>query len=88
MESIAYTVSPEMESMPVTLTSGSIQIYLEKAALTEIRCNCTGGLSGLAETDPVTVSAQWRITDHSVPELPGLVKDKLMKERTEGENGT
>lgn len=88
MESIAYTASPELESMPVTLTSGSIQIYLEKAALTEIRCNCTGGLNGLAETAPVTVSAQWRITDNSALELPGVVKDRLMKERTEGENGT
>ena len=88
MESIAYTASPELESMPVTLTSGSIQIYIENGEFTEIRCNCTGGLSGLAEVAPVTVSAQWRVKDRSALELPGAVKDQLMKERTEDNNGT
>ena len=79
MESVAYTVSPELESMPVTLSSGSVQIYLTDGELTEIRCSCSGGLDGLAETAPVTVSAQWRVTSRSVPELPGAVRDKLIK---------
>lgn len=87
MEAIAYTASPELESMPVTMTFGSVQIELGDGLLKEIRCSCTGGLNGLAEAAPVTVSAQWRVTDYSAPELPDAVLDRLTKERTEN-NGT
>ena len=73
--------------MPVTMTSGSVQIELGDGLLKEIRCSCTGGLNGLAEAAPVTVSAQWRVTDYSAPELPDAVLDRLTKERTEN-NGT
>ena len=52
----------------------------------DIRKTQTDGVSvtrvsqdGLAESAPVTVSAQWRVTSRTAPEMPSAVMDKLAK---------
>ena len=86
MKQVAYAAAPEMENLPVTLTSGSVQIVVKDTSITELDCSCTGGLDALAETEPVTVSAKMIFTHNSGTEVPSAVKKQLMQERTE-ENG-
>lgn len=52
MKTIAYAAAPEMQSMPVTLSSGSVQLTVSDGVTKEIECLCTGGLEGLAEAAP------------------------------------
>ena len=42
MKTVAYAASPEMESLPVTLSSGSVQITMSGTTIKEIDCACTG----------------------------------------------
>ena len=86
MKEVAYAAAPEMENLPVTLTSGSIQIMVKGNSITELDCSCTGGLDALAEKAPVTVSAKMGFTHNSGSEVPSAVKHQLIQERTE-ENG-
>jgi hypothetical protein len=86
MKEVAYAASPEMENLPVTLNSGSIQLMVKGDSITELDCNCTGGLDRLAETAPVTVSAKMSFTHNSGSEIPSAVQNQLIQERTE-ENG-
>ena len=86
MKSVAYAAAPEMEKLPVTLTSGSVQIMIKGSNITEIDFSCTGGLSVLAGTAPVTVSVKMGFTHNSNTEVPNAVKNQLIQERTE-ENG-
>ena len=86
MKAVAYAAAPEMENLPVTLNSGSIQIMVKEASITELDCSCAGGLDVLAETAPVTVSAKMSVAQNGGSEVPGAVKDQLIQERTE-ENG-
>lgn len=86
MKQVAYAAAPEMENLPVTLISGSVQIVVKDTSITELDCSCTGGLDALAETEPVTVSAKMIFSHNSGTEAPSAVKNQLMQERTE-ENG-
>lgn len=86
MKEVAYAAVPEMETLPVTLTSGSIQVTVKGTSITGLDCICTGGLDALAETAPVTVSAKMNFTHNSGSEVPSAVKNQLIQERTE-ENG-
>lgn len=86
MKEVAYAAAPEMENLPVALTSGRIQMMVKGTSITELDCNCTGGLGALAETAPVTVSATMSFTHNSGLEVPSAVKDQLIQGRTE-ENG-
>lgn len=86
MKEVAYAAAPEMETLPVTLTSGSIQIMVKDTSITELDCICTGGLDVLAETEPVTVSAKMNFTHNSGTEVPSAVKNQLIQKGTE-ENG-
>lgn len=86
MKAVAYAAVPEMELLPVKLTSGSIQVTVKDASVTGLDCICTGGLEALAEKAPVTVSAKMAFTHNSSSEVPGAVKNQLIQERTE-ENG-
>ncbi len=86
MKEVTYAAAPEMESLPVTLTSGSIQIMIKDASITELDCNCTGGLDVLADKAPVTVSAKMEFSHNSGSEVPSAVKNQLIPERME-ENG-
>lgn len=51
--------------------------------ITEIDFSCTGGLSVLADTAPVTVSVKMGFTHNSDTEVPNAVKNQLIQERTE-----
>lgn len=86
MKEVAYAAAPEMESLPVTLTAGSIQIMVKGTSITELDCECAGGLDALAETAPVTVSVKMNFAHNSGSEVPSAVKNQLIQERTE-ENG-
>ena len=83
MKSVAYAAAPEMKNLPVTLTSGSVQIMIKGSNITEIDFSCTGGLSVLADTAPVTVSVKMGFTHNSNTEVPNAVKNQLIQERTE-----
>lgn len=86
MKSVAYAAVPEMKNLPVTLTSGSVQIMIKGSNITEIDFSCTGGFNALADTAPVTVSVKMGFTHNSNTEVPNAVKNQLIQERTE-ENG-
>lgn len=86
MKDVAYAAAPEMEKLPVTLTSGRIQIMVKGTSITELDCSCTGGLDALVETTPVTVSAKMIFAHNSGSEVPSAVKNQLIQERME-ENG-
>lgn len=86
MKEVAYAAAPEMKTLPVTLTSGSIQLMVKGTSITELDCSCTGGLDVLAKTAPVTVSAKMSFTHNSGAQVPSAVKNQLIQERTE-ENG-
>ncbi len=79
MKEIAYAAAPEMESIPVTLTSGSVQITLSDSAIKMIECSCTGGLEPLDEALPATVSAKLTFTHNSEVEVPSAVKNQLIQ---------
>ena len=84
MKNVAYAAAPEMESMPVTLSAGSLQLTVSGDAIKEIDCACTGGLNGLDAAAPVTVSAKLDFTHNRVWEVPGAVQEQLTQEgRTE-----
>lgn len=80
MKTVAYAAAPEMESLPVTLASGSVQITVSGTAIQEIECSCTGGLEALEEAAPVTVSVNVLFAHNSEFEIPGAVQDRLMQE--------
>ena len=84
MKTVAYAASPEMELLPVTLSSGSVQITVCDTTIEEIDCACTGGLEALQEAAPVTVSVKLKATHNSEFEIPTAVKNRLTQER--GEN--
>lgn len=86
MKQVAYAAAPDMETLPVTLASGSIQIVIKNTSITELNCSCTGGLDTLAETTPATVTAKMSFTHSSGSEVPSAVKKQLIQERME-ENG-
>lgn len=86
MKEVAYAAAPEMETLPVTLASGSVQIMVKGTSITEFDYSCTGSLDALEETAPVTVSLQMSFTHNSKAEVPSAVKNQLMQEGTE-ENG-
>lgn len=86
MKEVAYAAAPKMQTLPVTLTSGSIQITVENTSITELDLSCTGGLDAVTEKAPVTVSAKMSFTHNSGSEVPSAVKNQLIQERTE-ENG-
>ena len=86
MKEVAYAAEPKLENLPVTLTSGSIQVIVKNTSITELDCHCTGGLDALAETTPATVSVQMNFTHNNGSEVPSAVKNQLIQERTE-ENG-
>ena len=83
MKSVAYAAAPEMEKLPVTLTSGSVQIMIKGSNITEIDFSCTGGFNALADTAPVTVSVKMGFTHNSDTEVPNAVRNQLIEERTE-----
>lgn len=80
MKNVAYAAAPEMEGMPVTLSSGSVQIAVSGSAIKEIDCACTGGLDGLEEQAPVTVSARLAFAHNREMEVPQAVQDQLMQQ--------
>lgn len=86
MKEVAYAAAPEMETLPVSLTAGSIQIMVKGTSIMELDCSCTGGLEALVEAAPVTVSAKMSFTHNSGLEIPDSVKNQFVQERTE-ENG-
>lgn len=81
MKEVAYAAAPELESLPVTLSSGSVQITVSGSAIQEIACSCTGGLEAMEETAPATVSAKLSFTHNSKFEVPTAVKKQLVQER-------
>lgn len=86
MKAIAYAAAPEMESLPVTLASGSVQITVNGSEIREIECSCTGGLEALEKAAPVTVSVKVIFAHNSQFDVPLAVKDRLIEERMK-ENG-
>ena len=86
MKEVAYAAAPEMETLSVTLTAGSIQIMVKDTSITELDCSCTGGLDALAKTEPVTVSAKMSFIHNSGMEIPSVVKNQLIQKGME-ENG-
>ncbi len=86
MKEVVYAAAPEVEELPVTLTSGNIQIMVKGSSITELDCSSMGGLDPLVEVAPVTVSVKMRFTHNSGAEVPNAVKNQLIQERTE-ENG-
>lgn len=79
MKTIAYAAAPEMQSMPVTLSLGSVQLTVSDGVMKEIECLCTGGLEGLAEAAPVTVSAKLTLEHNSAVEIPDAVTQQLLQ---------
>lgn len=86
MKKVSYAAAPEIENIPITLTSGSIQIMVKGTSILELDCICTGGLDSLAETDPVTVSVKLNFLHNSEAEIPVAVKTRLLQGKT-AENG-
>lgn len=80
MKEIAYAASPEMKLLPVTLSSGSVQITASSTAIKEINCACTGNMTALEGTSPVTVSVKLMFAPDSNFEVPTAVKDQLIQE--------
>lgn len=83
MKEVAYAAAPDIESLPVTLTSGSIQIMVKGDSMTELDVSCIGGLDGLAEAAPVTVSTKMSFIHNRGSQVPSAVKDQLIEERRE-----
>lgn len=83
MEQVAYTVAPEMEALPVALSSGSIRITVKDGSAAELEFSCTGGLEALEEIAPVTVSVKLSFNHNSGSELPTAVRERLLQERGE-----
>lgn len=81
MKTVAYAAAPEMKSLPVTLSSGSIQITVSGTAMKEIDCTCTGNLNLPENTAPVAVSAKLAFTHNRALDVPDAVKDQLIQER-------
>ena len=81
MKTIAYAAAPEMESLPVTLTSGNVQITVNGTAIKEIDCACTGGLENLADKAPAVVSVKLVFEHNRSFEVPNAVKNQLIQER-------
>ena len=79
MEQVACAAVPEIESMLVSLTSGSIQLTVQQGAITDLRCSCTGTLAAA----PVTITVQAKFTHNSGLELPNAVRVQLCQEGTE-----
>ena len=86
MKAVAYAAAPEMESLPVALTSGSVQIAVNGTTIKEIECSCTGGLDTLKDAAPVTVSVRLMFTHNSEFEVPHVVKNQLIQEEVK-DNG-
>lgn len=80
MEKIAWAAAPEMETMPVALSAGSVQLTVRGNTIQEIDCACTGGLDGVETAAPVTVSAKLAFTHNRAWEVPGAVQDRLIQE--------
>ena len=86
MRQVALAAAPELEDQPVTLTEGSVQIMVKGSSISEIRCECTGGLEGLEEAVPATVSVGLTYTEESGWDIPTAVQNQLTgKEETENE---
>ena len=83
IKEVTYAAAPGMENLPVTLTSGSIQIMVKGTSITELDCSCTGGLGPLTESAPVTVSVKMNFIHNSGSEVPSAVINQLIQERTE-----
>lgn len=81
MKTVAYAAAPEMESLPVTLSSGSVQITMSGTTIKEIDCACTGSLEDLEQVAPVTVSAKLMFAQNGEFEVPTAVKNQLIQER-------
>ena len=81
MKTVAYAAAPELESLPVTLSSGSVQITVSDAALKELDCTCTGNLSLPEDAAPAAVSAKLAFTHNRAFDVPDAVKDQLIQER-------
>lgn len=86
MKAVAYAAAPEMESLPVTLSSGSVQITVSSSVIKGVDCTCTGGLEDLEQVAPVTVSAQAAFAHNREFEVPNAVKNQLVQGRM-AENG-
>ena len=79
MKAVAYAAAPDMESLPVTLSSGSVQITMSGSTIKEVDCTCTGGLEALEETAPVTVSVKLLFAHNNEFEVPPAVKNQLIR---------
>lgn len=85
MKQVALAAAPDMESQPVTLTEGSVQILVKDGSIASIRCACTGGLEGLEQALPVTVSAKLSYTTGSGFEVPAAVQEQLTGKEENGQ---
>lgn len=85
MKQVALAAAPDMESQPVTLTEGRVQILVKDGSIASIRCACTGGLEGLEQALPVTVSAKLSYTTGSGFEVPAAVQEQLTGKEENGQ---
>ncbi len=83
MKTVAYAVAPEMESLPVTLFSGNVQITVSGTTIKEIDFSCTGGLEDLENAAPATIFVKVVFAHNSEFEVPNAVKNQLLKDNGE-----
>lgn len=79
MRSLAYTILPEMETMDISLNSGSVQVTVTDETITDIRVDCTGDIAGILSEASVSVSVDMIFMESSGFTIPEAVKNALMK---------
>lgn len=83
MKAVAYAAAPELESLPVTLSAGSVQVRVSGNRIQEISCTCSGGVDGLEDAAPGTVSVKLDFAHNGSFDVPHAVKEQLVPKEVE-----
>ena len=83
MKAVAYAAAPELESLPVTLSAGSVQVRVSGNRIQEISCTCSGGVDGLEDAAPGTVSVKLDFAHNGSFDVPHAVKERLVPKEVE-----
>ena len=83
MKAVAYAAAPELESLPVTLSAGSVQVRVSGNRIQEISCTCSGGVDGQEDAAPGTVSVKLDFAHNGSFDVPHAVKEQLVPKEVE-----
>lgn len=66
MESICYTLAPELETLWITFLDGTFQLTLDGSTLDAVLIQCNGSIDAMLTSIPVGVSLEANMIDHPV----------------------